>query len=60
MENIVNLEAKVVVIEIPIIDDGRIQTVCILHDDAVMIYGNHGTVLASVLVRHREEIINHI
>lgn len=52
------LEAKVVVVEVAIVDNGRIQLICVLHDDFVDLVANHWR-FASVRL-HVVQIGDHI
>jgi len=45
-----SFETEVVVCEVPVIDDGRVEHVLVLHDDLVDIIGDHRCVLAGLRV----------
>lgn len=53
-----SLETEVVVGKVPIVDDGRIENVLVVHDDLVDIVGNHGRVLAGLGVDPFVQIVH--
>ncbi|KND96032.2 hypothetical protein QG37_07655 [Candidozyma auris] len=44
------LEAEVIVVEVSVVDDGRVQLVLVLTDDVISLFGNHGRVQAGLWV----------
>lgn len=54
------LEAEVVVAKVTVVDNGRVETLRIVLDDFVVVVGDHGRVLARVLVHHEVQVVHHL
>jgi hypothetical protein len=53
-----SLESKIVVVEVPVVDDGRVELLRVGHDVVVGQLGNHGGVLAGLGVDVVVEVFN--
>lgn len=51
-------EPKVVVVEISVIDYSRVKSICMFHNDTMMVVRNHRGDFACLFVLHFVQVIN--